>query len=32
LREGDWEFSKDGKEYLQDYLKKLAQKQDTTKK
>ena len=32
LKESDWELSKDGKEHLQDYLKKLAQKQDKTTK
>src|SRR4029077_14341335 len=32
LKEGDWEFSKDGKEHLQDYLKKLTAQQNKTKK
>ena len=32
LKENDWEFSKSGKQYLLDYLKKLTQQQDKTKK
>jgi len=32
LKEGDWEFSKDGKENLQDYLKKLADQKEKAKK
>jgi len=32
LKASDWEFSKDGKEHLEDYLKKLTQKQDKTTK
>jgi S1-C subfamily serine protease len=32
LKESDWEFSKDGKEHLQDYLKKLADQKEKAKK
>ncbi|HXT26250.1 MAG TPA: serine protease [Candidatus Eisenbacteria bacterium] len=32
LKENDWEFSKNGKEHLVDYLKKLAQQQEKAKK
>jgi S1-C subfamily serine protease len=32
LKESDWEFSKDGKEHLQDYLKKLADHEEKAKK
>ncbi len=29
LKESDWEFAKNGKEYLQEYLKKLAEQKAT---
>jgi S1-C subfamily serine protease len=32
LKDSDWEFAKNGKEYLVEYLKKLTQQQDQTKK
>jgi hypothetical protein len=31
LKESDWEFSKDGKEHLRDYLKKLADQKEKAK-
>jgi S1-C subfamily serine protease len=32
LKDSDWEFSKDGKEYLELYLKKLSEQKEKSKK